>query len=164
VPAQLTSRTIKASVKLLTADLNTAIVPFHRGIFRWHSVQPYSGATANIFGVWTDSAGLLCQPTSSEGDDANLGQEGQVVFEVPVFGDAVVFGVLDVEGDEVDWLSLTLDAVKASGEAEPDGELIAPTSRSDSSQARSGTAARKAAEAAAGPSIPCGRPGAECCR
>jgi creatinine amidohydrolase/Fe(II)-dependent formamide hydrolase-like protein len=31
-----------------------------------------------------------------EADDAGLGQEGQVVFQVPVFGDAVVSDALDV--------------------------------------------------------------------
>ena len=42
--------------------------------------------------------------------------ESQVVLDVPILSDASIDDVVDVSGDEIDRLSLTLDLPKASRE------------------------------------------------
>jgi DNA-binding CsgD family transcriptional regulator len=51
-----------------------------------------------------------------DGSDAGLGQKGEVVLQAPVFEYAVPADVLNVEGDEVDGLAMTLDSVVGPGE------------------------------------------------
>src|SRR5260221_12674486 len=63
----------------------------------------------------------------SLGDDAELLQQRQVVFEMPVLGDAAVVNAVDVGGNEIDCAAVTLlcrraaaeDAGKVATEAQP---------------------------------------------
>ena len=61
--------------------------------------------------------------------DTGLKKEGEIVLQVPVFDDAVRANMLDVEGDEIDRLTLARDAVEraaeVSGEMQPNCQLVA---------------------------------------
>src|ERR1700693_641414 len=72
---------------------------------------------------------LANAPGSSQGHDADLLEEREIVFEMPVIGDPAVPDTQDVSGDEIDWLAGAgvshENAGEMSGEAQMRNDSVA---------------------------------------